>query len=123
MELEYYNSQHKAQCLSTKNQNQRITEYLRLEGICGPTPVLKQGYREQVAQDQVHMAFEDLQGDSIASLGEPLPVLGYMLLFSSIASPPICPYLGAQSNFVFPLPQTILLFLYPQSTCRPVLLS
>ena len=40
----------------------RITEWFRLQGTSDPTPLLKQGHVEQVAQDHVQMAFEYLQG-------------------------------------------------------------
>ena len=44
----------------------------------GPTPVLKQGHLEQVAQDCIQMAFQYLQGWRLHNLsGQPVPVLGH----------------------------------------------
>ena len=44
----------------------------------GPTPLLKQGHVEGVAQDCVQMAFEYLQGWRLHNLsGQPVPVLSH----------------------------------------------
>jgi len=48
-----------------------------LDRTTGPTPLLKQGHLQPVAQDNVHMAFEYLQGWRLHSVpGQPVPVLG-----------------------------------------------
>ena len=59
--------------------NYRITEPLRLEEASGDhvvQPLLKQGHPEEVVQDHVQVAFEDLQEGRLHHLsGQPVPVL------------------------------------------------
>lgn len=43
-----------------ESQNHIITEWSRLEGIPGPTALLKQDHLEQVAQDCIQIAFKYL---------------------------------------------------------------
>ena len=44
----------------------------------GPTPLLRQGHLEPVAQDRVQVAFEYLQGGRLHNLsGQPVPVLSH----------------------------------------------
>lgn len=40
----------------------RITKCLRLVETSGPTLLLKQGLSEEIAQDHIQVAFDDLQG-------------------------------------------------------------
>lgn len=62
-------------------KNHGITEWLKpMEplNIIGPSPLLKRGHLETIAQDHVRMAFEDLQEGRPYNLsGQHLPVLGH----------------------------------------------
>lgn len=52
----------------------------------GPTFLLKKGHLEQVAQDHVQVAFEDLQGGRLLR-GQPVPELGH--IYSEVVFPDV----------------------------------
>lgn len=60
------------------SQNHRTVEVGRKLEIIWPNPVLKNGHLEQVAQDHVQAAFEDLRGRRLHSLSlQSMPVLSH----------------------------------------------
>lgn len=71
-------------------QNQGMVKVGRdLSRSSGPTPLLRQGHVDQVAQDHVQMAFEDPQGRRPHSLpGQPVPLLSSLTVKSAVQREP-----------------------------------
>lgn len=65
-----------ATLLTQKTINDKWRSRRGLWRSSGPTPLLKLGHLQYVAQDQAHTAFEDLQGKRLHHLSQqPIPVL------------------------------------------------